>query len=54
VAAEPTPEELLTWVEAYERAWRAPAAQVSSLLPTVFAADATYITEPYAAPRVGL
>lgn len=46
-----TPAELLAWVDAYESAWRAPG---TDRVADLFAADATYATEPYAEPLVGL
>ncbi len=51
MAAELTPEALLGWVAAYERAWRDPHAHPVS---TLFAPDAEYLVEPYAEPVTGL
>lgn len=39
------------WVDRYEHAWR---TRDTRLLVDVFARDAVYLTEPYAAPVVGL
>jgi ketosteroid isomerase-like protein len=39
------------WVEAYERAWRAPG---TDQLPELFTIDATYLLSPYEEPIVGL
>ena len=51
MVAELTPEALLGWVAAYERAWRDPHAHPVS---TLFAPDAEYLVEPYAEPVTGL
>lgn len=42
---------LQRWVEAYERAWRAPG---TAALDGLFAADATYSMHPFAEPVAGL
>jgi ketosteroid isomerase-like protein len=39
------------WVDAYERAWRAPGTDA---LATLFTEDATYSMEPYGEPARGL
>jgi SnoaL-like domain len=44
-------EQLLGWLEAYERAWKEPGTE---LLGQLFAADATYSTAPYQSPHEGL
>jgi hypothetical protein len=44
-------DDLLRWVAAYERAWRTPG---TTMLADVFASDATYQTEPFAAAHRGL
>jgi mannose-6-phosphate isomerase-like protein (cupin superfamily) len=49
--AEVTAEQLLAWVDAYEKAWRAPGI---APLAELFAADATYRQSPYAEPHVGI
>jgi mannose-6-phosphate isomerase-like protein (cupin superfamily) len=46
-----TPELLGAWVQAYERVWR---DGVAADLAGLFTADAEYLVEPYATPRVGL
>jgi mannose-6-phosphate isomerase-like protein (cupin superfamily) len=51
VAADITPDQLLQWVDTYERAWRSPD---TSLLGDLFATDATYLMSPYEQPVVGL
>jgi len=51
MAAELTPEALLGWVAAYERAWRDLHAHPVS---TLFGPDAEYVVEPYAEPVRGL
>jgi uncharacterized protein (TIGR02246 family) len=43
--------QLAEWVEAYERAWRAPGTEA---LAELFTEDATYSTAPYAEPHHGL
>ena len=43
--------DLQRWVEAYERAWRAPGTEG---LDDLFAADATYSMHPFAEPVAGL
>jgi hypothetical protein len=40
-----------SWVTAYERAWRTPGTEP---LATLFAAEATYLTSPWAEPVAGL
>jgi mannose-6-phosphate isomerase-like protein (cupin superfamily) len=49
--ADLTPDELLAWVDGYEREWR---AQRADRLGELFTADAVYLTEPYASPVEGL
>jgi len=44
-------EQLVDWVQAYERAWREPGTQ---RLAELFAADATYSTSPYEDEHRGL
>ena len=39
------------WIDAYERAWRAPG---TSLLSTLFAPDASYLNAPFQEPVRGL
>ena len=51
MAAELTPEALVGWVAAYERAWRDPHAHP---VRTLFAPEAEYLVEPYAEPVRGL
>lgn len=46
-----TSASVLAWVDAYEGAWR---AREVGALREVFTPDAVYLTEPYAAPVVGL
>jgi mannose-6-phosphate isomerase-like protein (cupin superfamily) len=48
---ELTSDDVLTWVEGYEREWR---AQRADRLDELFTADAAYLAEPYAAPVEGL
>jgi ketosteroid isomerase-like protein len=43
--------ELTRWVDAYERAWRAPGV---AALGALFAEDATYSTAPFERPFSGL
>jgi ketosteroid isomerase-like protein len=42
---------LSRWVDAYERAWRAPGVEA---LDALFTEDATYSTAPYESPHAGL
>jgi len=49
-----TPDALLDWADAYQRAWRSPGSAGTDLLSTLFAPDATHLTDPYADPQVGL
>jgi ketosteroid isomerase-like protein len=42
---------LSRWVDAYERAWRAPGVKA---LDALFTEDATYSTAPYESPHAGL
>jgi mannose-6-phosphate isomerase-like protein (cupin superfamily) len=49
--ADLTRAELEAWVDAYLRQWRAHRAD---RLDELFAEDAVYLTEPYAAPLVGM
>ena len=42
---------MAAWVEAYERAWRTPGAEV---LAGLFTPDATYLFDPYEEPVRGL
>jgi len=49
--ADVTAEQLLTWVDGYERAWR--AAETDELWD-LFTDDAEYLVTPYDAPVVGL
>ena len=44
-------EQLLGWLEAYERAWRAPGTES---LREIFSADASYSTAPYEEAHRGL
>jgi ketosteroid isomerase-like protein len=44
-------DEVLRWVDAYERAWRAPGTDG---LAEIFTEDASYSQGPYVEPRVGL
>jgi ketosteroid isomerase-like protein len=44
-------DQVLTWVAAYELAWRTPGTEA---LAGIFAPDATYRTDPYSDPVVGL
>jgi hypothetical protein len=44
-------EQLLVWLEAYERAWRAPGTET---LGELFSEDASYSAAPYEDPRRGL
>jgi SnoaL-like domain len=44
-------KQLQDWVDAYERAWRAPGTDG---LGELFAADSTYSTAPYLEPHRGL
>ena len=46
-----TRDELIAWVESYERAWRLPGTDA---LADLFAEDATYSTAPYERPHRGL
>jgi len=41
----------LSWIESYERAWRAPGTEA---LAALFSPDAVYLTSPYAEPVDGL
>jgi ketosteroid isomerase-like protein len=43
--------DVLSWVDAYERAWRSPG---TAALAEIFAADASYLQGPYREPVVGL
>ena len=43
--------DLERWMEAYERAWRAPGTDAAAAL---FADDAAYLMHPFAEPVVGL
>ena len=40
-----------SWVDAYERAWRAPGTDE---IPALFTDDATYLQSPYEEPVVGV
>jgi len=44
-------DALTRWVDAYERAWRAPGVEA---LDALFTEDATYATAPFQNPFVGL
>jgi ketosteroid isomerase-like protein len=44
-------DALSRWVDAYERAWRAPGVEA---LDALFTEDATYSTAPYESPHAGL
>ena len=44
-------DALSRWVDAYERAWRAPGVEA---LDALFTEDATYSTAPYERPHAGL
>jgi hypothetical protein len=46
-----TREQLLAWIDGYERAWRAAATET---LGTLFSEGARYRQSPYADPVVGL
>lgn len=46
-----TRDQLLTWIDGYERAWRTAGADA---LGTLFTETATYRQSPYADPVVGL
>jgi mannose-6-phosphate isomerase-like protein (cupin superfamily) len=46
-----TPDQLLDWVEGYERAWRTPGTDG---LSDLFTDDAEYLGSPYDVPVVGL
>lgn len=43
--------DVLTWVDAYERAWRSPG---TAALGEIFTDDASYLQGPYRQPVVGL
>jgi ketosteroid isomerase-like protein len=43
--------DVLSWVDAYERAWRSPG---TAPLADIFTDDATYLQGPYREPVVGL
>ena len=43
--------DVLSWVDAYERAWRSPG---TAALAEIFTADASYLQGPYREPVVGL
>jgi hypothetical protein len=45
--ADVTPEQLLAWVDGYERAWRAPGTES---LGELFADQAEYLVTPYDEP----
>jgi mannose-6-phosphate isomerase-like protein (cupin superfamily) len=49
--ADLTTEELLAWVDGYERTWR---SQRTDRLGELFSTDAVYLTEPYATPIEGI
>jgi len=44
------PEDVLRWVDAYERVWRTPGADG---VTEIFTEDATYLVSPWADPIVG-
>jgi ketosteroid isomerase-like protein len=44
-------EQVLDWVDAYQRAWRSPGTEA---LADIFTKDATYRQGPYHVPVVGL
>ncbi|MEP7023245.1 MAG: nuclear transport factor 2 family protein [Actinomycetota bacterium] len=46
-----TAEQVLSWIESYERAWRTPG---TTALAELFTPDATYRQSPYAEPVTGL
>ncbi len=46
-----TPDELQTWVDRYEDAWRSPG---TDKLADLFAPDASYLADPFHEPIAGL
>ena len=46
-----TSEDVVTWVEGYERAWRSPGTDG---LTGLFTEDASYLASPWAEPMIGL